>query len=136
MIKVVFGKKGMGKTKILVDLANELACEPGGAVVFIDNSNQRMYDLKHEVRFINIMDFPVENGSSLLGFICGILAGNYDVSSIFIDRLTHILEQEAESLSPFFETLAGVAEKYKIDFCISITGDQSKVPEFLKQYIQ
>lgn len=134
MIKVVYGPKGMGKTKILIDTANKLAQEAKGVVVFIDSSSQLMYDLKHEVRFVNVSDFPLSGCDGFLGFVCGILSQNYDIEGIFIDGLNYITKQKAAELGNFLENLETVAEKVNIDFYITLNGMNEEVPEFLKKY--
>ncbi len=134
MIKVVYGPKGMGKTKILIDTANKLAQEAKGVVVFIDSSSQLMYDLKHVVRFVNVSDFPLSGCDGFLGFVCGILSQNYDIEGIFIDGLNYITKQKAAELDTFLENLETVAEKANIDFYITLNGMNEEAPEFLKKY--
>jgi len=135
MIKVIYGPKGMGKTKVLIDTANKLLQQAKGTVVFIDDTTQLMYDLKHEVRFVNVSDFPILGCDGFLGFICGIFSQNYDIEGIFIDGLNYIVKQKAAELEGFFKSLKEVADKGNIDFYITINGDVELLPEFLKQYI-
>lgn len=136
MIKVLYGKKGMGKTKVLIDTANQMATESNGDVVFIDGDSSLMYDLKHEIRFINATEFPVSNDLSFLGFICGIISEDYDIDSIFIDGLSYLVKQSIQSMEGFFKTLETVAEKYNIQFTISMNGDEGAIPEYLKKYLE
>ncbi len=135
MIKVLYGKKGMGKTKVLIDTANQMAMESKGDVVFIDGDSSLMYDLKHEIRFINATDFPVSNDIGFLGFICGIISEDYDIDGIFIDGLTYLVKQSVQSLEGFFSTLETISTKFNIKFVISMNGDEESAPEFLKKYL-
>jgi AAA+ ATPase superfamily predicted ATPase len=135
MIKVIYGEKGTGKTKILVGAANDLAVERKGDVVFIDDSNQLIYDLKHEIRFVNVADYPITGPDEFLGFICGIIAQDYDVEGIFIDGLTYILKQSLDTLEQFFSRLAQISEKFKVDFNISINGKMDTIPAFISEYV-
>ena len=57
MIQVIHGKKGSGKTKRILDQANEAIKEHKGDVIFIDDDNRYMYDLRHEVRFVNASEY-------------------------------------------------------------------------------
>ena len=57
MIQVIHGKKGSGKTKRILDQANEAIKEHKGDVIFIDDDNRYMYDLRHEVRFVNAGEY-------------------------------------------------------------------------------
>ena len=135
MIKVIYGPKGMGKTKVLIDTVNKLAQQAKGVVVFLDDSTQLMYDLKHEVRFVNVSDFPFLGRDGFFGFLCGILSQNYDIEGIFIDGLNYITKQNAVELESFFKNLQEVVDKTEIDFYITINGTSEALPEFLKPYI-
>lgn len=133
MIKVIYGEKGMGKTKILIDTANKLSTEGSGDVVFIDDSTQLMYDLKHEIRFVNMTDFPVMDTSGFFGFLCGVLSQDYDIEGIFIDGLNYIVKKKAGELEDFFEKLGIVEKKTGIKFFITINGNNDDIPAFLKE---
>lgn len=134
MIKVIYGEKGTGKTRTLVDKANEMIKDNYGNIVFIEDSKQSMYDLARDIRFINIREFPIYKEESLIGFICGIIAQNYDTKSIFIDGLTYILKKDLKNLETFFSELEKIASKYEVEFNISINGSRDEIPEFLKEY--
>jgi len=134
MIKVIYGEKGMGKTKVLIDTVNKIALEGKGDVVFIDDSTQLMYDLNHKVRFVNVSEFPQMGTEGFFGFICGILSQNYDIEGIFIDGLNYITKKNAADMELFFKNLQVIEEKVNIDFYITINGISEEIPEFLKQY--
>lgn len=135
MVRVFFGKKGMGKTKLLIDEANNLTRNGSGDVVFIDDSNQLIYNLERKVRFINVSEFPVNSSESFLGFVCGIISEDYDIEGIFIDGLTYITKQEADSLQGFFTSIKDLASKYNISFYITVNGDPEQVPEYIKGFM-
>ena len=45
MIKVIYGAKGTGKTKMMIDAANATVPEAKGHMIFITDSKRGMYDL-------------------------------------------------------------------------------------------
>lgn len=135
MVKVFYGKKGMGKTKQMLEHANRLASESRGNVVYIDDSNELLVKLAHEIRFINILDYPVEGVAAFLGFICGVASQNYDIETIFIDGLTYIVHQDAASLKMFFDGVDRISKEHNVDFYMSINGDEATMPEFLQKYL-
>lgn len=125
----------MGKTKILIEEANKMVSHTKGAVVFIDDSEQLIYNLKHQVRFVNVSEFPAVGSEGFFGFICGILSQNYDIEGIFIDRLNFITKVSVPELETFFKNLSTVDEKNNINFLITLHGDEADMPAFLNQYI-
>ena len=135
MIKVFYGEKGMGKSKMMVDLANEHAGKRKGDVVFIDDSNDLMLKLTHEIRFTDVSIYPVNGADQFLSFICGIISQNYDIESIFIDGLTYIVKEDINSLGNFFTNISSLTKKYEIGFIFSINGKPEAMPVFLNEYV-
>ena len=135
MVKVFYGEKGMGKTKMLVDMANKYVDTGKGSVVFIDDSNDLMYKLKHTMRFTNISDYPIKGAAPFFAFICGIVSQDFDIEAVFIDGLTYIVKESINGLEWFFEALDKLAAQFDIHFFLSINGTQSDMPEYLKVFI-
>ena len=46
MVKLLIGHKGTGKTKQMIDLANEQIENSKGSIIFINKNSRLMYDLK------------------------------------------------------------------------------------------
>lgn len=136
MIKVLYGPKGTGKTKALISSANSMAKEAKGTVVFIDDSTKLMYDLKHEVRFVNVSEFPRFSNDGFFGFLCGILSQNYDIEGIFIDRLNFITNEKVQEFEAFFEKLGKLAAMHDTVFFITFNGPAEEMPDFLKKYTE
>ena len=78
MIQVIFGKKGSGKTKRILDMANASVKEAKGNVLFIDDDKSYTLSLKPQIRFIDASEYAVKGKAPFYGFLAGILAGNYD----------------------------------------------------------
>ena len=135
MIRIIYGKKGSGKTKKIIDAANEAVKSSTGELVFIDDDNRYMYDLRHEIRFVNATENDVSSPDTFMGFICGILAGNYDMKQLFIDGFLRLVKSEMADLEPFFVKLEDITHRHGVDVVISASAKDDTVPEFLKKYI-
>ena len=135
MIRIIYGKKGSGKTKKIIDAANEAVKSSTGELVFIDDDNRYMYDLRHEIRFVNATEYDVFSPDTFMGFICGILAGNYDMKQLFIDGFLRLVKNEMADLEPFFVKLEDITHRHGVDVVISASAKDDTVPEFLKKYI-
>jgi archaellum biogenesis ATPase FlaH len=134
MIRVLFGEKGTGKTKLLVNAANDISSESKGDVVFIDDSNQLMYDLNHKIRFINVAEYPIKGQAGFLGFISGIVSQNYDIDTLIIDGLTYITRQKPEDMKEFFDGIKILSDSKNVNFIITVTGSSAGVPDFIREY--
>ena len=131
MIHVIYGKKGSGKSKRLLDMANAEVEKATGNIVYLDDNNRCMYDLKHEIRFINTSDYSIDNTDKLYGFVCGILSRDFDISSVYIDGLKKIVGKE-ENLEKLIKKLDKVFDG--INAYIVISGSED-APEYLKKYV-
>ena len=135
MIEVIYGKKGTGKTKRLIDMANDSIKDQKGDVLFIDDDNRYMFDLRHEIRFINAGEYEVHSAQMFNGFVCGLLAQNFDIRLVFVDAFLKLVREDIGGLAWLFERLKAVSDRHNVRFVISCNGDTGNPPEFLKPYI-
>jgi len=136
MIQIIYGRKGCGKSKKLVDLANEEIASAKGDIVFIDDDSRAIYDLRHEIRFVNCCDYGIDNTDKLYGFISGMMAQDYDISSIYIDSIKNVFEKgKGEKVQEFFDNLDRICHQNEIRVLMVLSGNDDQLPEFLKKYI-
>ncbi len=135
MIKLIIGKKGSGKTKKIVKLAQEALLQATGQVVFIDDDKRCMSELNYKIRFINTTEFALYTADELFGFISGMIAGNYDTQKIFIDGLYNITDLTDATIDPFLDKLNTLCTKHDIDIYINVSTTSDKLSENAKQYI-
>lgn len=133
MMQFICGKKGAGKTKRMVDMANAMATETTGNVVFVDDNNDRMFDLKHAVRLVATEDFNITGADCLVGFLAGIVAADFDTSAVFVDSFLMISGRKPEELEDAFAHLEKICEKNNVKMVISMSGDPETMPEYVKQ---
>ena len=72
MITLLIGKKGSGKTKKLIELANEAVKNSNGNVVVIEKGLKLTYDISHKARLVDSDAYSIEGLDALVGFISGI----------------------------------------------------------------
>ena len=73
MITLIIGNKGSGKTKRLIQLANEAVEKSNGNVVVIEKGAKLTYDVSHKARLIDIEQYNVSGFDAFYGFLSGIL---------------------------------------------------------------
>ena len=129
MISIIYGAKGSGKTKRIIDAANAASEKASGQVIFITDNAQSL-GVNTDIRFINIAEYGVTSEEQFIGFIKGMLATNFDIQKVYIDSLSRLLDKPAEELKAVFDVL----NKYTkdVDFIATVSAD--KLPAFLKSY--
>jgi len=135
MIKLLMGKKGTGKTRKMIDMANKSASEAKGNIVFAGDGRRYIMELKHEVRFIDIKEFDISELNVFYGFLGGIVATNYDIEQIYIDGLLEKFVQNMPGIESFMSNVSKLAKKFGISFIVSMDGDPESLPSFLKEYV-
>ncbi len=104
MIKLITGSKGTGKTKIIINMAN-------------DNVETSAVDERE-----------------LIGFIRGILAGNHDIESFYIDGAHRMLARPVAEMEDFFTDIYNIAKHTDTRFILTVSENEENFPEFLKKY--
>ncbi len=135
MIQVIAGKKGSGKTKRIIDMANKAAQDSEHDIVFIDDDNRYMFDLRHEVRFINAGEYNLLSDQMFMGFLAGAVAQNFDVGLIFIDAFKKLIKCELDTTAWLFERLEALSEKHGVDFVITVSEEPDLLPDFIQKYV-
>lgn len=135
MVELLIGKKGTGKTKVLLDKVNTAASVANGNVVFISNNTGRnMYDITSSVRMYDTSEFEITSWDEFLGFVCGVISGNFDITNIFIDGILKIVQDSMDGFEGFLANIEKLGEKFNITFDISVSIDVNEAPDYIKKY--
>ncbi len=135
MLKLLIGKKGTGKTKVLIDSVNQAAQDASGNVVFISNDiGRNMYDIKSKVRMADTSEFSIDSWKEFLGFICGIISGNFDITNIYVDGVLKIVKNGLDGFEEFLSDIDEISNKFNIDVMISVSMDADEAPDYIKKY--
>ncbi len=135
MIKVIYGAKGTGKTKMMIDAANEAAKSAKGHLIFVTDSKRGMYDLDRAVRFIDVSEYDVAGEAALCGFVKGVIAGNHDNEYVYIDGVVRIAGKPVQELAAFFYMLDKVAKNDDIVITVSVSAAKEDLPDFVTKYL-
>lgn len=129
MVQIIAGKKGKGKTKHLLDMANGAIKEANGSIVYLDKSSKHMYELSNKIRLINVAEYPITTSQGFVGFLCGIISQDHDIETMFLDSFLKLSCLEGEDVSETITTLEKISEKYNVNFVLSVSADASELPE-------
>ena len=135
MVQLIMGLKGSGKTKRLVDMVREAVNEETGDVVCIEKERKLTFDIPYQARLIDAGVYDIGSYEFLRGLICGVHAGNYDITHFFIDNFYKLVnDKSGEALVDFLGWLDKFSEQEKISFVISLSADPDTVPASVLQY--
>ena len=135
MLQIIMGLKGSGKTKRLVDMVRDAVNEETGDVVVIEKERKLTFDIPYQARLIDAGDYDIGNYEFLKGLICGVHAGNYDITHFFIDNFYKLVNDKSPvELEKFMTWLEKFSEEEKISFVVSVSADPATLPESVCKY--
>ena len=134
MIYLIPGKKGTGKTKVLVDAIIKAAEEATGNVVCIERGMKLTYEIPSKVRLVDAEEYGINSYDAFYGFVAGLLAGNYDIQQIYVDGILRIGGRDYEELGNMIEKVAVLAKDVKLVFTVS--ADPEELPDKVRAFIK
>ena len=135
MLKIICGPKGSGKTKRIIDMANDSVASAKGHLIFITDTKRYMYDLKRDIRFIDVTDYVVAGEDALCGFIKGTIAGGYDNEYVFVDGIARIAGKELKEMAQLFYMLEKVADLRGLTVYLTCSCAEEELPDFAKKFL-
>ena len=135
MVQIIAGRKGKGKTKHLLDMANDSIKKAIGSIVYLDKSSKHMYELNNRIRLINVNEFPITTSQGFVGFISGIIWQDHDIETMFLDSFLKLACLEGEDISETIATLENLSAKYDVNFVLSVSMDGGEMPEQVQKDI-
>ena len=135
MIKIIYGPKGTGKTKILIDEANSKVPVAKGHLIFLSNTKRYMYDLHRDIRFIDTQDFQIAGEEALIGFVKGVIAANNDNEYLFIDGAARIAGKDIKDMAAFYYMLDKISEQTGLTIYVTCSCAKEELPDFVAKYL-
>ena len=124
MVKLLIGHKGTGKTKQMINLANDQIEDSKGSIIFINKNSRLMYDLKYRIRVICMEDFEhITNSDEYIGFI----SSDHDIETIYIDSILKHADFSLGDLPEFLDRLSAISNNYGMNFVVSLSAEKEEM---------
>ena len=134
-MKIIYGPKGTGKTKAIIDAANKALDTAKGHVVFITDTARYSLDLSNSIRYLDVKRFDVQGSDGLRGFLKGIVAANGDNEYIFLDGIARITDKKLADLSNIFLAMEMLENEYGVKFVLTCSAAKEDLPDFVLKYV-
>ena len=136
MVKLILGAKGAGKTKWLINGANDDIKSGNGNITFLDVEDEHIFSLDTNVRLINLSDFSINTIEKFYGFLLGMLSMDFDLEKIYIDSVYKIIDIKKDDLKCLVKNLDEISEKHDVDILINVDYVADEVDSDLRSYIE
>ena len=128
MVYLLTGPKGSGKTQQMIALANEKVKTSNGNVVLIKKSHRDTTSVDFNIRAICMDDYhDIATLEELIGFLYGMVAGNHDIDTIFIDGILKQADITLDNLPDFLQKVCKISKNDNIEFYISVSAEKEKI---------
>ena len=136
MVKLILGAKGAGKTKWLINGANDDIKSGNGNITFLDVEDEHIFSLDTNVRLINLSDYSINTIEKFYGFLLGMLSMDFDLEKIYIDSVYKIIDIKKEDLKCLVKNLEEISEKHDVDILINVDYLAEDVDSDLRRYVE
>ena len=146
MINIIYGLKGNGKTAKIIEKANETAQNSKGVVVFITDRKDHSRAVSNKARFVCVNDYGITCDKCCVAFLKGLLAGNYDITDVFVDGLARFVGMEVKdmengeisndtgiNMENIYKDIDLLSLEHNVDFTFTVSVEN--VPDYMKKYI-
>ncbi len=128
MIKLIIGRKGSGKTKRLIELVNAAVESSNGNVVCVEKQRLLTHDVNYRARLVETDHYKVSGYGEFYGFLAGIIAGDYDITDIFVDATLRIGGRNYDELLAFIKKLDSLSKITEQDLVFTVSADEDELP--------
>lgn len=129
MINLILGHKGSGKTKKLIELVNGAVEKSNGNVVCVEKERLLTYDVNYRARLVETDHYGVSGYDAFYGFLCGIVAGDHDITDILVDATLRIGGRDYNDLADFLQKVANLSKISEKNFTFTVSADAEELPE-------
>lgn len=134
-MKIIYGPKGTGKTKAILESANSTLESAKGHVIFVTDTTRYTYDLSNQIRYLDVSGFEIAGEDGFRGFLKGLVAANGDNEYIFIDGIARITGKSLDQLVSIFTAMDKLENDYGVKFVLTCSAAKEDLPEFVLKYV-
>ena len=133
MINIIYGAKGSGKTQKIIERANIKARSSKGCVVYVTDCANHSSDVDNSIRFVDINRYGIKDENGIVCFIKGLLAGNYDITDVFVDGLAKFVGKDVADMEETYTQLDLLSSDTGVAFTLTVSTEE--VPQYMQKYI-
>lgn len=133
MLKLIVGTKGSGKTKTMIDMIDKAVKTTSGNIVVIEKCMKLTTEINHAARLVDVDEYGVVGADMLYGFVAGVLAGNYDITELFIDGILRIIDHDLEAADKVLKAIDKITSN--IEVVVTVSANADELPADLKKYV-
>lgn len=134
MMKLIVGAKGAGKTKTMIEMINQATKTTAGNIVVIEKSMKLTTEINHKARLLDVDEYSIRGADMFYGFVSGVLAGNYDITELFIDGILRIVDHDMGEATRLLDNINKITGD-SVEVVVTVSANPEDLPEGIKKYL-
>ena len=135
MVRLITGKNGKGKSKVLLEKVNTEVKTVLGNVVYIDTTTKHMYELNNKIRLINASEYMLNSSARFIGFLSGIISQDHDLQQMYFDNFLKLANLEIGEIEGAVRELELLSDKFGVDIYLSVSTSDGDIPASLEDRV-
>ena len=134
MIKLIVGPKGAGKAKTMIDMINDATQATSGNIVVIEKSMKLTTEINHKARLLDVDEYDISGAQMFYGFVAGVLAGNYDITELFVDGLLKVVDHNMDEAAKVLAEIDKITAN-NVEVVVTVSANADDLPPEIKKYL-
>ena len=135
MVQLIVGHKGSGKTKAMVEMANRAVKESKGNVVVVEKDVRLTYEISSQARLVYSDEYAISGYAAVYGFITGLLAGNSDITHIYVDPIFKMCGRDFEAFTQMVNRLENLQAAKEVTIVFTLSCEPEDLPYHLRDML-
>src|SRR5699024_8015653 len=116
----------------MIDMIDAAVKPTEGNIVVIEKSMKLTTDINHAARLLDVDEYGIQGADMLYGFVAGVLAGNYDITELFLDGLLKIVDHDMDAAAALLARLDAITKD--VEVIVTVSSAEDALPDSIKKY--
>ena len=91
-------------------------------------------EINHKARPLDVDEYDINGAQMLYGFVAGVLAGNYDITELFIDGILKVVDHDLNEAAKVLAEIDKITGS-NVEVVVTVSASVDELPEGIKKYL-
>ena len=105
-----------------------------GNIVVIEKSMKLTTEINHKARLLDVDEYDISGAQMFYGFVAGVLAGNYDITELFVDGLLKVVDHNMDEAAKVLAEIDKITAN-NVEVVVTVSANADDLPPEIKKYL-
>ena len=91
-------------------------------------------EINHKARLLDVDEYDISGAEMFYGFVAGVLAGNYDITELFIDGILKVVDHDMDEAAKVLAEIDKITAN-SVEVVVTVSASVDELPEGIKKYL-